>query len=244
MKKIACIALLILLVFPCLSHAKMKAVADHGRFIKSGSGVVKDTQTGFEWNAGPDESTSWYMAKSWVQKLAVNGGGWRMPTKAELKTLYQKGTGRRNMNPLFKITGWWVWSAGDRNSSTAWGFSFKYGYSDWLSKTKFVNSRAFAVRSMEDQAKYFQQTNIILKKRIAVLDNELEKALKQNTEEYIELKVVYDSSQSTIQKLKKANKRLQYSQRNKLIILGTLLLFCGMIGGFFVGRQLKKRQRS
>ena len=244
MKKIACIALLILMVGPCISHSKMKASSNHDRFAKSRAGVVKDTQTGFEWIVGLDESTSWYMAKSWVQNLAVAGGGWRMPTKAELKMLYQKKTGRRNMNPLFKTTGWWVWSAGDRNASTAWGFSFKYGYADWLSKTKFVNSRAFAVRSLEDQTKLLQHTNAILKKRIAVLDSELEKALKQNTEEYIELKSVYDSSQGIIQKLKKENKRLQYSQRNKLIMLGTLLLFCGLIGGFFVGRQLKKRQGS
>jgi len=222
----------------------MKATSDHDRFTKSHAGVVKDARTGFEWIVGPDESTSWYMAKSWVQKLAVNGGGWRMPTKTELKTLYQKGTGKRNINPFFKTTGWWIWSAGDRNSSTAWGFSFKYGYADWLSKTKFVNSRAFAVRSLEDQAQFLQQTNARLKERIAVLDNELEKALKQNTEEYVELKAFYDSFQSTIQKLTKENKRLQYSRRNKLIILGTLLLLCGLIGGFFVGRQLKKRQGS
>ena len=242
MKKIAGIALLILMVSPCISHGKMKASFGHDRFAKSHAGVIKDAQTGFEWIVGPDESTSWYMAQSWVQNLAVNDGGWRMPTKAELKTLYQKGTGRRNMNPLFKTTGWWVWSAGDRNASTAWGFSFKYGYTDWISKTKFVNSRAFAVRSLEDQARFLRQTNATLKKRIAVLDSELEKALKHNTQEYIELKAVYDSSQSTIQKLKKENKKLQYSRRNKLIILGTLLLFCGLIGGFFVGRQLKKRQ--
>lgn len=241
MKKIACIALLILLVSPCISHSKMKATSDHDRFTKSHAGVVKDAQTGFEWVVGPDEGTSWYMANSWAQKLTVNGGGWRLPTKTELKTLYQKRNGKRNMNPLFKTTGWWVWSAGDRNASTAWGFSFKYGYADWISKTKYVNSRAFAVRSLEDQTKFLQQTNATLKKRITVLDNELEKALKHNTEEYLELKTVYDSSQSTIHKLKKENKKLQYSQRNKLIILGTLLLFGGLIGGFFVGRQLKKR---
>ena len=239
MKKTAWIALLILIVSPSISHSKMRASSSKNRFAKSRTGVIKDAQTGFEWIVGPDESTSWYMAQSWVQNLTVNGGGWRMPTKAELKTLYQKNTGSRNMNPLFKTTGWWVWSAGDRNASTAWGFSFKYGYADWISKTKYINSRVFAVRSLEDQAKFLRQTNAMLKQRIAVLDSELEKALKHNTEEYIELKAVYDSSQNTIQKLKKENKKLQYSQRNKLIILGVSLMFCGLISGFFVGRQLK-----
>ncbi len=241
MKKTAWIALLILMVRPCMSHGQMKASSAKNRFTKSATGVVKDAQTGFEWIVGPDESTSWYMANSWVQNLAVSGGGWRMPTKAELETLYQKNTGSRNMHPTFKTTGWWVWSAGDRNASTAWGFSFKYGYADWISKTKYVNSRVFAVRSLKDQTQFLRQTNAMLNKRIVVLNSELEKALKHNSEEYNELKAVYDSSQNTIQKLQKENKRLQSSQRNKLIILGASLLFCGLIGGFLVGRQLKQR---
>lgn len=29
-----------------------------------------------------------------------------MPTRAELKTLYQQGLSDRNMDPLFKTTGW------------------------------------------------------------------------------------------------------------------------------------------
>lgn len=242
MKKTICMAFLILLVLPGLSYTSTKVMDDLSRFIKSDGGVIKDTQTGFEWIVGPDESTTWYMAKSWVNSLAVAGGGWRLPTKAELETLYIKGVGTRNISPLFKTTGWWVWSAGDRNTSTAWGFSFKYGYSDWLSKTKYVHSRGFAVRSLNDKAEFLSQDNIRLKRRIAVLDNELEMALKHNTEEHIKLKADYDSSQIANQKLTKENKRLMLSQKNRLIITGVVLLLCGLIGGFFVGGKFKKQK--
>ena len=73
----------------------------------SDGGIVKDPNTGLEWMAGPDRDTNWYEAKSWVQSL---GSGWRMPTLDELAGLYKKGAGPRNMTPLLKTTGWWVWS--------------------------------------------------------------------------------------------------------------------------------------
>ena len=69
------------------------------------SAVFYDKNTGLEWLAGPDKPTSWYDAKKWVESLtAVAGGGWRMPTLIELKTLYQKG-GKCNIKPFLKTTG-------------------------------------------------------------------------------------------------------------------------------------------
>lgn len=59
--------------------------------LPSGSDGVKDTKTSLEWIAGPDRDTTWSEARFWVQNLSVDGGGWRMPTMNELKTLYQKG---------------------------------------------------------------------------------------------------------------------------------------------------------
>ena len=90
--------------------SKPKDVAHDGTFIAYASGVVRDTKTGLEWIAGPDRNTTWYTAKSWVESLSIDGGGWRMPTREELKSLYQKGAGKRNMTPLLKTTGWFVWS--------------------------------------------------------------------------------------------------------------------------------------
>ena len=107
-----------------LSSSGEKEIASDGTLLAYASGVVYDKKTGLEWFAGPDRDTTWNEAKAWVESLNVAGGGWRMPTREELKTLYQKGAGTRNMTPLLKTTGWWVWSGETRDSSSAWGFHF------------------------------------------------------------------------------------------------------------------------
>ena len=84
------------------------------------SGVVFDKNTGLEWFVGPDRDTTWNDAKAWVESLDVAGGGWRMPTEEELRTLYKYGAGTRNMTPLLKTTGWLVWTGEASNSSSAW----------------------------------------------------------------------------------------------------------------------------
>jgi len=117
-----------------------------GRFIKYASGVVKDTQTGLEWFAGPDDSTHWTKAKKWVKRLRVAGGGWRMPTLAELETLYQQGAGTRNLTPLLRMTGFWIWSGEVKDPAWAWGFAIYYGIKDWLPRDYHIYGRAFAVR--------------------------------------------------------------------------------------------------
>ena len=86
--------------------------------------VYYDKNTGLEWLAGPDKPTNWYDAKKWVESLtAVAGGGWRMPTRKELETLYQK-RGKCNITPFLKTTGCRVWSGETRDSSSAWGFEY------------------------------------------------------------------------------------------------------------------------
>jgi hypothetical protein len=123
-----------------------KEVGWEGNFIKYANGVVYYKKTGLEWYAGPDRNTNWNEAKTWVESLNVAGGDWRMPTKEELKTLYQKGVGTRNMTPLLKTTGWFVWGEA-RDSSSAWGFFFGLGYEDWLARGGSHDGRGFAVRS-------------------------------------------------------------------------------------------------
>jgi hypothetical protein len=111
------------------------------------NGVVKDTETGFEWYAGPDRDTSWNEAKKWVESLNVAGGGWRMPTKKELEALYKMGAGKRNMTPLLKTTGWQVWSGEKKDSSSSWGFGFGSGFEFWDTCSFSSDRRGFAVRS-------------------------------------------------------------------------------------------------
>ena len=88
------------------------------------SAVFYDKNTGLEWLAGPDKPTNWYDAKKWVESLtAVAGGGWRMPTMKELRTLWQKGE-KCHIKPFLKTTGCWVWSTETKGSSLVWGYDY------------------------------------------------------------------------------------------------------------------------
>jgi len=154
MLRVTCIVLIILLTISCLSNAEtIEVVYEDSRFTAFDNGVVRDTKTGLEWIAGPDRNTSWFEAKRWVESMnqkEVAGGGWRMPARKELRTLYKKRAGKRNMTPLLKTTGWWIWSGETKGSSSAWGFHFHSGQESWSSQDRFFHSlRAFAVRSQK-----------------------------------------------------------------------------------------------
>ena len=129
------------------SGSGAKEARKNDTFIVYATGVVYDKNTGLEWLAGPNRNTDWNEAKSWVENLNVAGGGWRMPTRQELKTLYQKRTGERNMTPLLKITGWWVWSGETKDSFSAWAFAFGSGNVSGYSRKTSSFGRGFAVRS-------------------------------------------------------------------------------------------------
>ena len=132
---------------PVLPSSKKRISGRDGIYVAYANGIVKDTNTGLEWKAGPDKSTNWDEARSWVQSLNLDGGGWRMPTKAEVKSLYRARAGPCNMTVLFKITAWWVWAGETKDSSYAWIFYFSDGYGYWLDRSTSSNLRAFAVRS-------------------------------------------------------------------------------------------------
>ena len=128
-------------------YASLRSGRRDGKYVADNNGIVYDTSTGLEWVAGPDNDTDWYGAKSWVENLSLDGHGWRMPTIAELRSLYQEGAGQRNMTPLLKTTGWWVWSGKTEGSSDAWAFYFYPGPDDWAGRGDAYYGRAFAVRS-------------------------------------------------------------------------------------------------
>jgi hypothetical protein len=92
-----------------------------GRYQKYSSGVILDRNTNLEWYVGPDQDTTWYEAKAWVDGLTVDGGGWRLPKVEELNGLYQKGKGSRNMDTIFNISGWRIWNC-ECNGSYAVSF--------------------------------------------------------------------------------------------------------------------------
>lgn len=123
------------------------------RFIMVQSGIVYDTKTGLEWKVGPDKDTTWDEASSWVQSLNLDGGGWRMPTANELETLYQPGKGKRNMTPLLKTSGWWVWAAWKIDEALpafAPAGEFAEGLKGHRHYKDKKDARTFAVRSRSD----------------------------------------------------------------------------------------------
>ena len=141
------IAVIAILLVASFSDAAGKAeiIAKDGQYVSYKNGIVYDEKTNLEWIVGPDKDTTWDEAKAWVESLSVEGGGWRMPTREELKALYKKGAGSRNMTPLLKTSGWNVWSGETKGSSSAWLFDFLLGDESWYGRDRF--RRGFAVRS-------------------------------------------------------------------------------------------------
>jgi len=131
------------------------------QYVKDNNGIVYDRKTGLEWIAGPDKLTYWDAADRWVKKLKL-GGGWRLPTIAELKTLYKKKSGPRNMPPELKTSGWYVWSGEliqgehaargfDFNAGQAFSYGFfisdTSGDTTWYDGAGSTNARVFGVRT-------------------------------------------------------------------------------------------------
>ena len=73
-----------------------------------------------------------------------------MPKIGEVEGLYKEGSGERNMTPLLKTYGWWVWSGEKKSSSDAWHFYFNYGDRYGDGRGFSGSRRVFAVRSRND----------------------------------------------------------------------------------------------
>ncbi len=108
----------------------------------------------------------------------------------------------------------------------------------------WVLSRYLITRQpWEKQAQTLLQENEILKKKLAGFENKWKAALKQEKDSCAKLKAAHDASQKTIQRLMQENKKLKFSQRDRLFILGAVVLFLGLISGLIVGRPKKRRYR-
>ncbi|MDD3149137.1 MAG: DUF1566 domain-containing protein, partial [Candidatus Riflebacteria bacterium] len=72
------------------------------RFSKDASNVITDSQTGLQWFC-TTMPFSWYQARDWAAGLTLNGGGWRLPTRAELGALHPAAEGSQ----LFTVSYSW-----------------------------------------------------------------------------------------------------------------------------------------
>ncbi len=118
------------------------------RYMLKELGIIRDTKTCLEWLVGRDEDMNWDEAKAWVDSISTfrYGNGWRMPTRKELRSLYESGEGKRNLSPMFKMIGWWVWAGNLKNSPISWAFDFYTGRESRYNRSQKVCGRAFAVR--------------------------------------------------------------------------------------------------
>ena len=144
-------ALILLLVWGFGQSGLLKAQVVDGkgqpRFTKAQNGVITDHVTGLEWYVAPSPDNNWHEAKAWVEGLTVAGGGWRLPTMAELKAIYQKDASANHMDPLFQAKGAWVWSGELRNDWSVWGLAFYNNLQGWHSMNYGNGRVALAVRS-------------------------------------------------------------------------------------------------
>ncbi|MFA5324367.1 MAG: OmpA family protein [Smithella sp.] len=140
---------------PSLSVEKFtvgQEAANDGRFIAYEDGTVWDTKTNLLWAARDNGSNiNWEDARLYCENYS--GGDskdWRMPTKDELKGLYNRlifGNNGYHLTQLITLTGSFPWTS-DVQGSQAAVVAFGYDYDVWFreSQTHKSRNRALPVR--------------------------------------------------------------------------------------------------
>lgn len=110
------------------------------------TGIITDAKTKLEWLLCADLDIDAAAADAFVKSTIVRlGFGWRLPTCKELAALYEKGSGPRNIDPIFGITGWWLWSE-QIDAFTSSNFRLHGGFSRTSQRDEDKNARVMAVR--------------------------------------------------------------------------------------------------
>ena len=144
----ALMALILPLLWVCLQGSALGQVDPQPpRFTKAADGVITDHTTGLQWYVNSNPDINFHQAKAWAETLTVAGGGWRLPTVAELKALYQKGASRNNMDPIFQGPDAWAWSGDMYDARAAYGFAFYSGLVNSHGLNYAYGRMALAVRS-------------------------------------------------------------------------------------------------
>lgn len=143
-----------LLVMSDISQAR----DDGGRWSVKDEGVLIDNFTDMEWTQRDNlTDINWIDAKTYCAELRLDGGGWRLPTMAELSRIFAAGRNdttacgsyrRRNLtcqvSSKFYLTGPFVWSADvGKRTSEAWDIYLVNG-----ARYSYDISRAGAARAL------------------------------------------------------------------------------------------------
>lgn len=111
------------------------------QYIRSADGVVTDDISGLQWqdnysdNGGTVPKDDWQGAVEYCSNLALDGGGWRLPTISELKTVDRDSIDKDEIDAIFQNTiNYYYWSSTSRaeNSNYKW---YMHGLVDYGSST-------------------------------------------------------------------------------------------------------------
>ncbi|MBF0557842.1 MAG: SEL1-like repeat protein [Nitrospirae bacterium] len=92
-------------------------VADHTTIFTFKDGLIDDPELGFQWMPAPSRGLDQYQAEEYARNLSIAGGGWRLPTMWELKSLYDQfqiditDPIRQKFNVSSCPAGCWVWTS-------------------------------------------------------------------------------------------------------------------------------------
>jgi len=143
---------LIFLVFICYSFLTSPGITAQ-RFLDNGDNTITDNQTGLLWvskdNGNP---INWFDAVKYCGNLKVGGySDWRLPTLAELRSLFnlnEKNQNGYHLNKLITTTAQSCWSS-ETYGNSAGRFNFTHGKEYWLRKSYSGPTRVLAVRNLQ-----------------------------------------------------------------------------------------------
>lgn len=138
-------------LFITAKYSNAVEIGQESRFIAYDNGTVLDTKTNLMWAVKDNGSNiNWADAKSYCENY--KGGGytdWRMPTKLELKGLYDDtifGNNGYHLTKLINLSGVFVWSS-ESTGTKPFVTSFLYGLAYEDNSSNARRNRALPVRS-------------------------------------------------------------------------------------------------
>ena len=143
---------LFFLIFICYSLLTTPGITSQ-RSMDNGDKSITDNQTGLMWiskdNGFP---INWFDAVKYCEKLKLGGYfDWRMPTLAELRSLFNPNEKNQNgyhLNKLITTTAQSCWSS-ETYGNSAGRFNFTHGKEYWLRKSYSGPTRVLAVRNLQ-----------------------------------------------------------------------------------------------
>jgi len=117
------------------------------RRVEEVKGLIDDQGAGLQWVCAPNQDMTWYQADAYAKNLSIAGGSWRLPTRAELRSLNQR-IGSLGGFDKFGVRNVGVWSS-EGEGQFAWELYFGgQGQENPLYRGNYYkDQRVLAVRS-------------------------------------------------------------------------------------------------